>query len=180
LAFEGTWDELKTLAAAKGPAALAAATSEVDPTAIDRYLSGEDCQSPASFFARVMLRQDPPRRAPAPNRCPRCGDPPQCGCLRPEGHGSAFFLVCGLCAAEWRFPRAHCPACGEQAVFYSAERMPHVQTQVCEHCLRYLHVIDIDKDPAAVPLIDEVAALAMDVWARERGLSKIHPNLAGI
>jgi formate dehydrogenase maturation protein FdhE len=41
-------------------------------------------------------------------------------------------------------------------------------------------VIHLGKDPAAEPLVDEVAALAMDVWALERGLKKIHPNLLGV
>jgi formate dehydrogenase maturation protein FdhE len=41
-------------------------------------------------------------------------------------------------------------------------------------------VIHLGKDPSAVPLVDEVAALAMDVWALDRGLHKIHPNLVGV
>jgi formate dehydrogenase maturation protein FdhE len=88
--------------------------------------------------------------------------------------------VCSLCETEWRFPRAKCPACGEQAVLYSPERIPHIQTQVCERCRRYLHVIDVAADPAALPLLDEVAALALDMWAREDGYRKIHLNLAGV
>jgi FdhE protein len=149
--------------------------------AMARYLRGEDCESPASFFARVLLRQNLPRPDTlAPNRCPECGQPPQCGCLHPEGHGSTFFLVCSLCEAEWRYPRAQCPACGEAAVFYSSERIPHIHTQACDHCRRYLHVIDLSRDPAAIPLLDEVAALALDMWARENGYQKIHLNLIGI
>jgi FdhE protein len=129
----------------------------------------------------MLLRKNSPRaKSPTPNRCPACGQPPQCGCLHPEGHGSAFFLVCSLCDTKWRYPRAQCPACGEGAVFYSSEHMPHIQTQACEHCRRYLHIIDLAKDPAAIPLLDEVAALTLDVWARENGYRKIHPNLAGI
>jgi FdhE protein len=183
--FQGDWSDLRRLVLEKAPAALrelAAGLSEIGlKESVDRYLRGEDRASPASFFARVMLRRDPPRPGPAhANRCPQCGEPPQCGCLYPEGHGSAFFLVCSLCAAEWPFPRAQCPGCGEQAVFYSAERLPHIQTQVCEHCRLYLHVIDLGTDPKAVPLVDEVAALAMDVWAIEGGFRKIHPNLVGI
>jgi hypothetical protein len=183
--FEGDWDQLRDLIARRGPALLrdlATRITEIElKEAIDRYLLGDDRESPASFFARIMLRRDRPRAAGVhSNRCPECGEPPQCGCLRPEGHGTAFFLVCSLCAAEWSFPRAQCPACGEQAVFFASERMDHVQTQVCERCSCYFHVIHLGKDPAAVPLVDEVAALAMDVWAVERGLRKVHPNLVGV
>lgn len=183
--FSGDWDDLRALVAAKGPALLrdvAGRTTEDElKEARDRYLAGDDQDSPATFFARIMLRRDRPRVASVhDNRCPACGEPPQCGCLRPEGHGTKFLLVCSLCSTEWPFPRAQCPACGEQVVFYSAERIEHLQTQVCDSCASYLHVIHLGKDPAAVPLVDEVAALAMDVWAVERGLRKIHPNLIGV
>jgi formate dehydrogenase maturation protein FdhE len=185
LEFKAGWAELRGLVMTKGPALLRDLASSLTERrlqeAVDRYARGEDRDSPESFFARVMLRRQAPRPASAlANRCPKCGEPPQCGSLRPEGHGSAFFLVCSLCATEWRFPRAECPECGAQAVFYSSERMPHVQTQICESCRRYLHVVDAGKDPHAMPLVDEIAALSMDVWAREQGFRKIHPNLAGI
>ena len=184
--FRGGWKEFRAVVAAKGPALLrdlAAQLTELElREATGRYLCGAERNSPASFFVRMMLRANRPRRPTRvlPNRCPECGEPPQCGCLRPEGHGTAFYLVCSLCAAEWSFPRAQCPECGEPAAFYSSERMEHVQTQVCETCACYLHVIHLGKDPAALPLVDEVAALAMDVWAQEQGLRKVHPNLAGV
>jgi hypothetical protein len=183
--FHGDWTALRSLVLAKGPALLRDVAARVTENelkeAVDRYLAGDDRESPATFFARIMLRRDRPRVASVhDNRCPSCGEPPQCGCLRPEGHGTRFFLVCSLCATEWAFPRAQCPACGEPVVFYSAERIEHLQTQVCDSCACYLHVIHVGKDPAAVPLVDEVAGLAMDVWAVERGLRKIHPNLVGV
>ena len=183
--FEGDPGQLRTLVEARGPAHLREAAQSLDELVLQEaaahYLRGEDCDSPASFFARVLLRQNPPRPdAPSVNRCPECGQPPQCACLHPEGHGAALFLVCSLCEAQWRHGRARCAACGEAASWCSSERIPHIQTQVCESCRRYLHIIDLAKDPAAIPLLDEVAALALDVWARESGYRKIHPNLAGI
>jgi hypothetical protein len=181
LAFDGDWNQARMLAPASLRDAADLITGPTLEETITRYLSGEDCESPASFFARILLRRKPPRPdASSPNRCPECGQPPQCGCLHPEGHGSTFFLVCSLCAAQWRYPRSRCPACGEEAAFYSSDRIPHIQTQACERCRRYLHVIDLSRDPAAIPLLDEVAALALDVWARENGYRKIHPNLVGI
>jgi FdhE protein len=51
---------------------------------------------------------------------------------------------------------------------------------VCEACRSYLHVVRVDRDPQAIPLVDEMAALALDVWARGEGYQKIFPNLAGI
>lgn len=185
LTFEGDWRALRALVHERAPSQLReAASSLTEPVLQDataRYLRGEDCESPMSFFARVLLRHSPPQPGSTPlNRCPACAQPPQCGCLHPEGHGSTFFLVCSGCETEWRYPRAQCPACGEAAVFYSSERIPHITTQACEHCRRYLHVIDLGKEPAAVPLLDEVAALALDHWMRESGFQKIHPNLIGM
>ena len=183
--FQGDWPELRALVAAMGPALLrdlAARITEGDVSeAMRRYLEGDERAAPASFFARILLRRDRPKAASVhANLCPECGQSPQCGCFRPEGHGAAFFLVCSLCASEWAFPRAQCPACGEPSVFYASQHAEHMQTQVCEACSRYFHVIHTGKDPAAIPLVDEVAALAMDVWALERGLRKVHPNLIGV
>ncbi len=50
----------------------------------------------------------------------------------------------------------------------------------CEACKVYLHVVDLGKDPAAIPDVDELAVLPLDVWARERGYRKVQTNLVGI
>jgi formate dehydrogenase maturation protein FdhE len=47
-------------------------------------------------------------------------------------------------------------------------------------CRRYLVTVDGRKDPAAVPIVDELVALPLDLHVRERGFSKIVPNLMGI
>jgi formate dehydrogenase maturation protein FdhE len=175
--FQGDWRELRDIVLRVGPPLLR--------DAAERFTEESLAQEPESFFARVLRRHAPPRaRVTETGVCPRCGEQPQSACLRPEGHGTAFFLVCSLCRNEWAFPRAHCPACGEMDAerigYYTAEGMPHIQTRVCEACSRYLHVVDVSKDPAAVPDVDEVAALAMDVWAWEQGWEKVRPNLIGI
>ena len=64
--------------------------------------------------------------------------------------------------------------------FYSLELFPHIQTQTCDACQRYLHVIDLVKDTGACPDVDEIAALPLDVWAADSGYEKITPNLIGI
>jgi formate dehydrogenase maturation protein FdhE len=63
-----------------------------------------------------------------------------------------------------------------------AENMPvfpHVRIEACNTCRHYLLNIDLAADPAAVPLVDELAAVPLDLYARERGFSKITPNLMG-
>ena len=157
--------------------------------AIRDYLDRRDLSSHRSFFARVLLQPVlvagvPSATTEEPRSCPRCGHPPQVGCLRPEGHGSAHSLVCSLCFREWGFPRGVCPACGvaddKKLAYYSAEEIGHIRVQVCESCNTYIQVVDLGADEYAIPDIDEIAALPLDVWAHERDCQKIHPNLVGI
>jgi len=61
-----------------------------------------------------------------------------------------------------------------------APRFPHVRVEACETCARYLLAIDLARDPGAVPVVDEMAAVPLDLYAQERGLSKIVPNLMGV
>lgn len=116
--------------------------------------------------------------------CPHCGHPPQTGCLRPQGDGTALLLVCSLCLAEWPFPRLRCPACGQsdhhKISFYSSDAFAYLEVQVCDACNTYLHLVHLEKETQAIPDVDELAALPLDVWAREKGYHKLQPNLAGI
>ncbi len=56
---------------------------------------------------------------------------------------------------------------------------PHVRIEACDACRHYLLNIDLAADPAAVPIVDELDALPLDLFARERGFSKLTPNLMG-
>jgi formate dehydrogenase maturation protein FdhE len=58
-------------------------------------------------------------------------------------------------------------------------RMPHVRIDGCTTCSHYLMTIDLRREPRAVPVIDELAALPFYVYARERGLAKIVTNQLG-
>lgn len=170
IGFEGDRTELKRVILKHGPELLRQAAREGKEPAL-------------GFIERVMLRQNPPaREAPHSNRCPNCGQKPQCAVLRPEEHGSAYQLMCSLCLHEWRFPREQCAWCGgvDELECYGSELFPHIQTQTCDACQRYLHVIDVGKDAEACPDVDEIAALPLDVWAADNGYEKITPNLIGI
>ena len=58
-------------------------------------------------------------------------------------------------------------------------RFPHVSIDGCRTCSHYLLTIDVRRDPHAVPVVDELAALPLYVYAQERRLSKIVPNQLG-
>lgn len=186
-------EPLVNLVLTKGPQLLKQTAQSLDESAcrdaLHDYLEQRDTTSAHSFFARVLLQpqvisQGLGTESHIDNRCSHCGHPPQVGVLRPEGDAAALTLACSLCLSEWRFPRGQCAACGErdekQLAYYSPDQMAHLQTQVCDTCQHYLHHVDLSKDLQAVPDVDEVAALPLDVWALERGYQKLHPNLVGI
>jgi FdhE protein len=170
---------LVALVATRGPGPLRAAAREIDEESCRRAL--EDAASPRSFFARVLFQaaSEPPR-GPDPRGCPRCGHPPQAGCLRSQGDGTVFSLVCSLCFHEWPAPRDRCSGCGGEVSFHEAAELPQIRLRTCEGCRRYLHVVRLDVEPEAIPEVDEMAALSLDVWAREQGYEKTFPNLVGI
>lgn len=115
--------------------------------------------------------------------CPLCRSRPQLSVLRPEAQGTKRSLLCALCGIEWRFKRICCPACGEERfwnlAYYKAQEFPHVRVEACLRCRRYLKGIDLSVDGRAVPLVDEIAALPLDLWAAEQGFQKIELNLVG-
>jgi formate dehydrogenase accessory protein FdhE len=119
-----------------------------------------------------------------PLTCPLCGGRPIVGVLRREGDGARKSLICMLCAHEWAFRRLYCPACGEerepQLAFYSSPQIAHVRVDVCDTCHTYLKSVDLTKAGLAEPVVDELAAIPLDLWAREHGYHKLQCNLLGM
>jgi FdhE protein len=132
--------------------------------------------------------------AAADRLCPFCGRNPQLAFLGAdvsapglfEGgvEGGRRFLMCGDCGAVWPFRRIACPSCLEvdphKLPCYSAQAVPGMRVECCDTCRRYLKSIDLTKDARPVPPVDELAAIPLDLWAREQGYRKIQPNLAGM
>jgi formate dehydrogenase accessory protein FdhE len=118
-----------------------------------------------------------------PSTCPLCGGKPVVGVLRSEGDGAKKSLICMLCAHEWAFRRIYCPACGEerepQMAYYSAPEIAHVRVDVCDTCHTYLKSVDLTKTGLAVAVVDELATIPLDLWAREHGYEKLQINLLG-
>ena len=126
------------------------------------------------------------REAPQPIAglvCPLCEARPVAGVLRPEGEGGKRFLVCSFCGHEWEFRRILCAGCGEareeQLPVFVAEQLPHIRVEACDTCRRFLRTIDLTKDGHAVPLVDDLAAIPLTLWAQEHGYTRIEPNLLG-
>jgi len=113
--------------------------------------------------------------------CPSCGDRPVVGVLREEGHGARRSLVCARCATEWAYRRVACPGCGERQFdalpVYTAEQFAHIRVEACDRCRRYLKTIDLSKDGLAVPQVDDLASVSLDLWARAEGYVRLRANL---
>ncbi len=78
-----------------------------------------------------------------------------------------------------------CAACGEETsgrlpVYSEADKLPHLRIDGCDTCRRYLVGVDLRHDATAVPVVDELAALPLDLYAKERGLTKVVSNLMGM
>jgi FdhE protein len=118
-----------------------------------------------------------------PSLCPLCGARPLLGVLRPEGDGGKRFLLCSFCLREWEFRRIYCSTCGEETEaklpVYVAEQFHYIRVDACETCKFYLRTIDLTKDGNAVPLVDDLAAIPLSLWAEEHGYSRAQPNLLG-
>jgi FdhE protein len=120
-------------------------------------------------------------------KCPSCGGLPQLSYFAVSGEALVSgprYLVCSRCATNWVFSRMTCAACGESTgpklpIFQEHERFPHVRVDGCQTCRKYLLTFDLRRDTRAVPVVDEIAALPLDLYARDQGFTKIAPNLMG-
>ena len=144
------------------------------------------------FFARVLLQpyaeylasRGDVQPEPESRTCPFCSSWPVAGVLRGEGEGAKRWLLCAVCSTEWPFRRVLCWNCAEEdkdkLPIYKAQEFPAVRVDACDNCHVYLKSIDLTVDGHAVPVVDEIAAVALDIWAEEHGYSKLEPNLLGM
>jgi FdhE protein len=151
-----------------------------DPILFEDFVARAALQPYAEFLASSSL---PPVLPKTVCRCPRCNSLPLLGVLRPEGDGAKRFLQCAFCSLEWEFRRILCAHCGEEEEgklpVYLAEQFPHIRMECCESCKHFLRTIDLTKDGHAVPIVDDLAAIPLSLWAAENGYRRIQSNLLG-
>jgi FdhE protein len=116
--------------------------------------------------------------------CPFCSRKPVVGVLRPEGDGAKRSLLCSMCATEWPIVRILCPACGDENVdklaIYTAEQFPYVRVEACDTCGCYIKTVDLTRNGRAVPIVDELATIPLNLWAQKHRYVKVHANILGI
>jgi FdhE protein len=191
---------LVEIVAEAGPPALAQMAGGLSGHSSDQTLgmlqqwleTPDTSDSRSTFFARVLLQPQAEQIAraaqitgysSAEKLCPACGCRPQLAVIRREGDGGKRSLQCSFCMSEWEFRRILCPACGEEnhekLPRYSAEGIAAVRVEACDTCKHYLKSVDLTVDGHAVPIVDEVAAAPLDLWAAEHDYRKIQLNLLG-
>jgi formate dehydrogenase accessory protein FdhE len=147
---------------------------------LTEFLARAFLQPYAEFLAGMQL---PPSLPMTVCRCPRCNSLPLLGVLRQEGDGGKRFLQCSFCSQEWDFRRIFCAHCGEEQEqklpVYVAEQFPHIRVECCDTCKYFLRTIDLTKDGNAVPMVDDLAAIPLSLWAQEDGYTRIQGNLLG-
>ena len=175
------------------PPALAEQVSQVSSETLLHYWHE---RSDRQFFAKAFLQPYAQwlvqsgalsKNAHAENRCPYCFAKPQVSFLRIIEAGSESGnrnLVCATCLSSWEFRRVVCASCGEERPaklsHYQTSEFEHVRIEACESCKQYIKGIDLTKFGFAVPLVDDIASAALDLWAIEHGYAKIELNLVGL
>ena len=132
---------------------------------------------------------------------PDCGGLPQLSFRADTGDAlskAARELQCERCRHSWPYSSSACASCGESEggnlTFY-AERppgsevvrsirgdatFPHLRIESCSSCNHYLIDVDLGLDPRAVPEVDELAALPLDLYAAEQGPDQDHAEHDGV
>ena len=119
--------------------------------------------------------------------CPNCGGLPQLSYHALSGEplvSGPRYLLCSRCNQSWVFSRMTCASCGESngtrlPIYQESQQFPHARVDGCATCRRYLLTFDLRRDSRAVPIVDELACLPLDLYARDQGLTKIATNLMG-
>jgi FdhE protein len=178
-----------------GPVPLAQAANELaqDSTSWETLIAGlGHAELERDFFARCLLQPyyeclacRSGNAAGASQRiCPACKHKPVVAVLRGEGEGARRSLLCSLCSTEWDFHRLLCPNCGEESELqlpvYTAQEFPHVRIEACDSCRAYIKSVDLTKNGLAVPIVDELATVSLNLWAGEHGYTKLQLNLLGM
>ncbi|HYX41932.1 MAG TPA: formate dehydrogenase accessory protein FdhE, partial [Pyrinomonadaceae bacterium] len=199
----GLLPELLRAVEASGPVALIeeaqmllrADDGELDRLLLEQWRAPSDVQFFAKSFLQPYARwlaesggrpvdRDFARRE---NRCPFCGGKPQTSFLQikeASAESGGRDLVCATCLTAWPFRRVVCAQCGEERPtklgYFHALEYDHVRIEACDTCKHYIKSVDLTRFGLAIPLVDEIAAAPLDVWAHEHGYTKIELNLVGL
>ncbi|MBA2259586.1 MAG: formate dehydrogenase accessory protein FdhE [Acidobacteria bacterium] len=102
--------------------------------------------------------------------CPLCGGEPDLAVITPSAER---WLICGRCAARWRFHQISCPFClndDRTQITSLASRDGTYRINACDVCQRYIKAYDARRSSRPVlPAVDSIATLPLDAAAIQRG-----------
>jgi len=197
------WPRFLQLVQARGPALLAAEAgnlatasgttiSEIllnywhNPSEID-FFPKAYLQPYAHLLAEIEARPLAREFAEDERHCPFCGGKPQVSFLQSRettAESGNRDLICATCLSSWTFRRIVCANCGEEQPaklsYFQSSEFDHVRIEACDTCKHYIKGVDLTRLGFAVPLVDEIAAAPLDLWADEHGYKKIELNLVGV
>jgi FdhE protein len=107
--------------------------------------------------------------------CPVCGSFPKLGEFR--GLEQFRWLRCGLCAAEWQFPRLRCPGCGQRdhrqlGYLHVDGEENKWRAAICEVCRQYVKMVSTLTPLSPLQLfVTDVATVHLDLLAADKGFS---------
>jgi formate dehydrogenase maturation protein FdhE len=103
--------------------------------------------------------------------CPLCSGEPDLAFIT---LAAERLLICGRCAARWRFDQISCPFCLNEErtkITSFTSRDGKYRLTACDVCRRYIKAYDarrgVRKD--VMPIVDSVATLPLDAAAIQRG-----------
>ena len=186
-----------------GPASLAAEARDLseknDDVLAERLItywrSGSDIQFFEKAFLQPYLRWLVESGARPTGReisltercCPFCGGNPQVSFLQNKettAESGNRDLICGTCLSSWEFRRVVCANCGEERPtklgYFHSPKFDHVRIEACDTCKHYIKGVDLTRVGFAAPIVDEIDAAPLDLWAHEHGYTKIELNLVGV
>ena len=102
--------------------------------------------------------------------CPLCAGEPDLAVITPSAQR---LLVCGRCAARWKFDQIACPFCLNEErtkITSLASRDGKYRVSCCDVCRRYIKAYDARRaGRPLMPSVDSVATLPLDAAAIQRG-----------
>jgi FdhE protein len=197
-AIAGALGIIVRFAADRGPPGLGEAARALAGDEARARLSAfwnDGCSGREDYLCRALLRPYAevlaalgrrPGRLPATGGCPFCGGLPWIGWREStsESEGAQRFLGCALCGSKWPAGRIRCPACGEERPdrlsSFQSDRHPAARIETCATCRVYVKSIDLTVDGRALPEVDDLLSLSLDLWAAEEGYQRLEPGLAGL
>ena len=157
-------------------------------TPSDMQFFGKACLQPyLKLLAETRAGPVREETAISERRCPFCGGNPQVSFFQNKERSAESGnrdLICGTCLTSWEFRRVVCANCGEERPtklgYFHTPEFDHVRIEACDSCKHYIKGIDLTRFGHAVPLVDEIYAAPLDLWACEHGYTKIELNLVGL